>query len=57
MTRVSDNRIDCLSFKKRLSALRKDAFPLLFQQRSDLWNDLTWILHGLSFAFYIQPVH
>ena len=30
MTRVSDNRIDCLRFKKRLSALRKDAFSLLF---------------------------
>ena len=30
MTRVSDNRIDCLCFKKRLSALRKDAFSLLF---------------------------
>ena len=30
MTRVSDNRIDCLCFKMRLSALRKDAFSLLF---------------------------
>ena len=57
MTRVSDNRIDCLCFKKRLSALRKDAFSLLFFGRSDLRNYLTWILHGLSFAFYIQPVH
>ena len=30
MTRVSDNRIDCLCFKKRLSVLRKDAFVLVF---------------------------
>ena len=30
MTRASDNRIDWLCFKKRLSALRKDAFSLLF---------------------------
>ena len=36
MTRVSDNRIDCLCFKKRLSAVRKDAFPLLFFGREVL---------------------
>ena len=57
MTRASDNRIDWLCFKKRLSALRKDAFSLLFSFRRNLRRDLTRILHGLSFAFYIQPVH
>ena len=35
----------------------KTLFLCFFRQRSDLRNDLTWILHGLSFAFYIQPVH
>ena len=49
-TRVSDNRIDCLCFKSVFPHCGKTLFLCFFRQRSDLRNDLTWILHGLSFV-------